>query len=364
MENQRSRIFVPKKPVKRLKKNTVTIAADKKIKTIMKLLSSGPVYSDCPENRFKNVVELQEFDLLRELPHEIFFKIMGYLSTYDILKRMAPVSKSFYQLSKDPTIIKQLEFKTIVGLHWPDERKEKYYDDFFKVLINCQKLKYLSVDLDGDLDQPITSWKIPEYFTTRLGRIPGKFFMNWIKASVNLQYLEEFYIQFKNFELESCKNFVQCFVLDQCPKLITLKIRRHRFPDNPDGSKVFTNSGDDPVNYRHLDPFVNFHILNTIASFNSKSLQKVHLYSPNIGTVYLKDCPSQTMNNFLQKITENMPKIQHFLLYPCVAGMMNTDPDRKKICQKIEAEKKIKIGIWNESYRIAYNTTNFVFSPI
>ena len=62
-------------------------------------------------------------------------------------------------------------------------------------------------------------------------------------------------------------------------------------------------------------------------------------------------------------ITENMPKIQHFLLYPCVAGMMNTDPDRKKIYQKIEAEKKIKIRIWNESYRIAYDTTNFVFSP-
>ena len=251
MENQRSRIFVPKKPVKRLKKNTVRIAADKKIKNIL----SGPVYSDCPENTFKNVVKLQEFDLLRELPNEIFLKIMGYLSTYDILKRMAPVSKNFYQLSQDPTIIKQLEFKTnygLYGLYWSDERKEKYYHDFFKVLNNSQKLKYLSVDLDGDLDQPITGWKVPEYFTTQPGRTPGKFFMNWIKASVNLQYLEEFYIQFKNFELESCKDFLQYFVLDRCPKLITLKIRRHRFPDNPYVSQVFTNSGDDPVNYRHF----------------------------------------------------------------------------------------------------------------
>jgi len=236
MDNQRSRIFVPKRLVKRLKKNTVRIAADKKIKKIMKILSLGPVHSDCPENTFKNVVKIQEFELLRQLPYEIFSKIMGYLSNYDILKRMAPVSKSFYQLSQDPTIIKLLEFKTIVVLRLPDERKEKYYNDFFKVVNNSQKLKYLSVDLDG--------------FTTRPGRIPGKFFMNWIKASVNLQYLEEFYIQFKNSELKSCKDFLQYFVLDRCPKLKTLKIRRHRFPDNQDDSKMFKNSGDDPVNYR------------------------------------------------------------------------------------------------------------------
>ena len=159
--------------------------------------------------------------------------------------------------------------------------------------------------------------------------------------------------------MESCKDFLQYFVLDRCPKLITLKIRRHRFSDNSDDSKVFENRYD-----RRRDPFVNFDILNTIASFNSKNLQKLHLYSPNIGTVYLKDCPSQTMKTFLEMMTENMPKIQHFLLYPCVVGSWNTSPIKKKICQKIEAEKKIKIGIWNESYRIAYNTTNFVFSPI
>ena len=359
MENQRSRVFVPKKPVKRLtlKKNTVTIALDNKIKNVMELPEENKVKNVVEhmvlpeENKVKNVVEPEEFDLLRELPYEIFLKIMAYLSTSDILKKMAPVSKSYYQLSQDPNIIKQLEFKTnygLYGLYWSDERKEKYYDDFFKVLKNCQKLKYLSVDLDGDLDQPITSWKVPEYFTTRPGRTPGKFFMNWIKASVNLQYLEEFYIQFRNFELESCIDFLQYGIFDQCPKLKILKIRRYRI-------KMGCWRSDD-VN---SDPFVNFEILdNTISKLNSKSLQNLHLYSPN--TNYTKECDHQIMKNFLEMITENMPMIQNFLLYPCSFGFFLHSTVKKKICQEIEAKKKIKIEI---SYP-ANRTTNFVFSRI
>ena len=260
MENQRSRVFVPKKPVKKLtlKKNTVTITVDNKVKN--------------EENEVKNTMELEEFDLLCGLPYEIFLKIMEYLSTSDILKRMAPVSKRFYQLSQDKTIIKRIEFMTIVGLRWSDERKEKYYNDFFKVLKNSQKLKFLTIDLD---QQPV-----------------GNFYRDWIEASVNLQCLEEFYIKIRNFELDSCTDFLQYGVLDQCPKLKILKIRRHRILDRR----------EDWAN----DPFINFDILNTIASFNSKSLQKVHLYSPNIGTVYLTCCPCQKMKTFLEMITETL----------------------------------------------------------
>ena len=100
------------------------------------------------ENKVKNVMEMehQQFELLCELPYEIFLKIMGYLSTSDILKKMAPVSKSFYRLSRDQNVIKRMEFKTIEFtshwiMSWTDERKEK-------VLKNSQKLKFLCFDLD------------------------------------------------------------------------------------------------------------------------------------------------------------------------------------------------------------------------
>ena len=272
MENQRSRVFVPKKPMKKLtlKKNTVTITVDNKVKN--------------EENEVKNTMQLQEFDLLCGLPYEIFLKIMEYLSTSDIIKRMAPVSKRFYQLSQDKTIIKRIEFMTIVGLRWSDERKEKYYNDFFKVLKNSQKLKFLTVDLDQNPG--------------------GNFYRNWIEASVNLQYVEEFYIKIRNFKLEKCNNFLQYGVLDRCPKLKILTI-----------------------------------------------------------------------------IKGKMPKIQHFRMNPCWNPCRFYEswngPNKKKIFQEIEAEKKIKTEIWNESCPAcgttnpllskkadAYETTNFVFSRI
>ena len=86
---------------------------------------------------------------------------------------------------------------------WTEERKEKYYSDFFEILGNAKKLKTLSVYLDQ------TSMR--------------KFYVNWINPSVNNQHqcLEEFRIYFKLSELEHYTNFLEYGVfqvLDQCPK--------------------------------------------------------------------------------------------------------------------------------------------------
>ena len=48
-----------------------------------------------------------------ELPDEILLKIMGYLSNKDVLKNLAQVSKRFHELSRDPHLIKKIEFKSI-----------------------------------------------------------------------------------------------------------------------------------------------------------------------------------------------------------------------------------------------------------
>ena len=44
------------------------------------------------ETKIKNVP-------VPELPNEIWLEIMSYLSTYDVLKNVAPVSKRFHKLS-------------------------------------------------------------------------------------------------------------------------------------------------------------------------------------------------------------------------------------------------------------------------
>ena len=47
---------------------------------------------------------------LLALPDEVLLKILSYLSTYDILKRVAPVCRNFERLSKDPLLINELYF--------------------------------------------------------------------------------------------------------------------------------------------------------------------------------------------------------------------------------------------------------------
>ena len=107
---------------------------------------------------------------------------------------------------------------------WTEERKEKYYSDFFEILGNAKKLKTLSVYLDQ------TSMR--------------KFYVNWINPSVNNQHqcLEEFRIYFKLSELEHYTNFLEYGVfqvLDQCPKLKIIKIKEFRLNVYPQYLKKF-----------------------------------------------------------------------------------------------------------------------------
>ena len=74
------------------------------------LKNSTPLYKSASivasiENEIRNVMEL---------PDEILLKIMGQLSTLDILK-IALVSKRFYRLSHDQDLFKQIKFKVIIS---------------------------------------------------------------------------------------------------------------------------------------------------------------------------------------------------------------------------------------------------------
>ena len=51
------------------------------------------------EGKMKNIMEL---------PNECLLEIMSYLSSYDILRNMAGVSKNFHKLSQNPLLISNL----------------------------------------------------------------------------------------------------------------------------------------------------------------------------------------------------------------------------------------------------------------
>ena len=67
-----------------------------------------------------------------DLPNEIWLKIMSYLSTFDLLRNVAQVSKKFNQLSKDPYLIRkiQLNFES-----WANDQVVEYSRSIGKVLI-------------------------------------------------------------------------------------------------------------------------------------------------------------------------------------------------------------------------------------
>ena len=74
------------------------------LKNLTPLYKSASIVASI-ENEIRNVMEL---------PDEILLKIMGQLSTLDILK-IALVSKRFHRLSHDQDLFKQIKFKVIIS---------------------------------------------------------------------------------------------------------------------------------------------------------------------------------------------------------------------------------------------------------
>ena len=98
------------------------------------------------ETKTKNV-------LVKKLPNEIWLEIMSYLSTKDVLRNVAQVSKWFHKLSKDPHVIRKIEFDPSKFL--PEDKEEKYCDDFLEVLKRSVKLRSLSFRFSGDIETTI-----------------------------------------------------------------------------------------------------------------------------------------------------------------------------------------------------------------
>ena len=128
------------------------------------------------------------------IPDEILLEIMGYLSTKDILKNLAQVSKRFHRLSKDPQLITKIELKPAPVYEfdefgfwhgWSEERRKKYYDDFSKVLQESQKLKFLSLDFDDQRNQ--------DYHPNEGNNV----ILNNILPLLNPQCIEEFSFKFR-----------------------------------------------------------------------------------------------------------------------------------------------------------------------
>ena len=163
-----------------------------------------------------------------DLPYEILVKILSYLPNYDILRRVAPVSRNFYQISQDQHLLRRIEFEfkdemISVAPNWSEDRKEKYRNDFLEVVKKSQKLKFLSFKITWSL-----IGKIPIGISILF---PRDIFEELSSIKDQCLELEEFCFTSKTHIwiyniIESVFGY-----LDKCPKLKIIKLGKIKLDD-------------------------------------------------------------------------------------------------------------------------------------
>ena len=90
---------------------------------------------------------MDRIENITELPNEILWEIFGYLSTKDVLRNVAQVSRKFHKLTQDQFLIRKIEVDTKSWHKLTEQQQEKYCNDILEVCKRSQKLTFFSLDL-------------------------------------------------------------------------------------------------------------------------------------------------------------------------------------------------------------------------
>ena len=239
---------------------------------------------------------------LPNLPNEIWIKILEYLSTKDILRNMAPVSRRFHQISQDPFLIKKIELKS---------NQEFDFSDFFKVLKRSEKLTCLSLDLNfiGQV------YQIENIFE----KLP--FLVK------HPQHLEEFCLLNSSCDLKEFKGNVLKYLVKQCPKLKIFKI------------DCFTSD-------------TMYSISKTISKFKFESVKEFHLTlrGDRVRVPNYSGLVRNLLKTFVKNITPSLPNIRHLRLSIPFPPFWECRRDQRWIRRELKEfgqQIGVKIEIWN-----------------
>ena len=227
------------------------------------------------------------------LPQEILLKILSYLSTRDILRNVAQVSRNFYQIAHDTHLLRRIEFRFDgIRSNWTFYRKEKYFHDFVEMVKKSQKLKFLSFKI---VDQEPTD-------NSRYLRQREIF--DGLSSSEH-QYLEEFHLTNKSYHW--FHYFVQNVLgyLDKCPKLKIIKFVR---------IKLFST------------------FLKELEKSELKSLEEFHV---TLSGGFVID----GIKSFLEIILKK-PKVKRIFL-----TLRKKSPEVEQICREFSLKNEVKIRV-------------------
>ena len=284
------------------------------------LEEDGPVPKRRRIQKNSESVTISMEDLnLPNLPNEIWIKILKYLSTKDILRNMAPVSRRFHQISQDPFLIKRIELKSNQEFEfWSRLKEMNYFSDFFKVLKRSEKLTCLSLDLEfiGQV------YQIENIFE----KLP--FLVK------HPQHLEEFCVLNSSCDLKEFQGNVLKYLEQQCPKLKILKIDCFRSDTMTETSK-------------------------TISKFKFESVKEFHLtlrglvvehQLPIIPTYMISGAVRNLLKTFVKNITPSLPNIRHLRLSIPFPPFWECRRDQRWIRRELKEfgqQIGVKIEIWN-----------------
>ena len=217
-----------------------------------------------------------------DLPYEILLKILSYLPTNDILKRVALVSRKFYQISQDKHLLTKIEFEFKNHsdvLRWSDDQVDKYYNDFLEVVKESPKLKILSIKVKGGGHRNANLEK-------QLFPRQRQFFDEL--SLIKNQCVEEFCL--KPCSYSWINHFVENVFgyLDKCPKLKIIKLHKISLFENLVTAKKCLILNE--LKKTKLKTIEEFHFTFSGTKFEVaclKPLLEIVLEKPNIKRIYL-----------------------------------------------------------------------------
>lgn len=261
-----------------------------------------------------------------ELPDECLLKILGYLSNFDLLRKVAVVSKKFHELSQDRHLIRKIE---VSSQFWPTDQKEQYCNGFLEVLNRSLNLTFLSFDFGTDHGAS------------------GKIFLKAL-PSMNHQFLKEFHLMCDSSDCEGddwpllsllhqphLSHWLSenCYeeILEYIGKCPNLKILKFEFKPNT----------IDPLDGDFLiHPMLSEIEESAITGFKLKNLHELHLIGFEINT------DESSFKKVLETFSENLPKLQRLCLTTELGQYMEREwEEYEKICQAFAPEKHIKLEI-------------------
>ena len=269
--------------------------------------------SSATETKIKNI-------LIPYIPDEPLLEIMSYLSTYDVLKNVARVSKRFHKLSKDSHVIRKIEVDP--AQFWHTDKEEKYWDEFLRVLKRSLKLRSLSFGFSSNM-------------------AGEKFFE--AMSSMNHKFLQEFCLK---IDVADWNNWVYAWrYLYECPDLKVLKFELE--PEETDDGFAL---------YSFASVFERIECLISVISSELKKLQEIHFIGMDMDNL-----DEDKFKMFLDMIAENFPKLQRLCL-----TVLDFDFDfgYYNMCLDFASEKNIQIEITCEITALNPNDFNIIQSKI